>query len=205
MKRSNLIRLFLFVTIVVVCLSSCATVERFRNKNTMYIMVYDYENRPVHGMKFYVYDIEEDNLDVEAKTIDVSSFRHVGESDVNGRFLLEIDENDNREHFLKAEKYGYNTVYSRIVYSKTGVLYIKTGNVAEFLTLAESSIDSRDYLTALDYIDNAESIEGGDDILYLKAIVLKALGRNNELINTIARISPKFKSTNYIGDLYEKI
>ena len=205
MKKQHLICLFL----AIVLLSSCSTVNKFKSKDTMYIMVYDYDNKPVQGMKFYIYEGEVENADYllqnDPESLSNFNYSFKGESDVNGRFMLEIDTNDTKEHILKSEKYGYNTIYSKIVYSTTGVVYLKTGNVAQFLTKAEETIDSKDYISSLDYIEMAESIEKADDILYLKAVILKALNRTEQLIATIAEISPKFKETNYVGDLYEKI
>lgn len=162
------------VTMLLCTVVSCTTFNRLTSAEYMHIMVYDYDNNMVQGMSFYIDD------------------KKVGESDVYGRLLVDFSvSHDNEIHKLRGEKTGYMAIEDNIRYTTSGVLYYKTGTSDQYISIAEEQYDSGNYKEALVNIQRAENIESADDILYLKGLILKGLGKKAEAVEVIKNVKHK--------------
>ena len=180
------LKFFTGVVFLIFLFTSCRTAELFKDTEYMHIMVYDLNNTPLQGMKFYLDGSE------------------VGESDVYGRLSVVVGLNpDTDEHIIEGKKETYLNIRKNIVKKTGGVLYFKSGTVQMYLSSAENSVDKGEYAQALSYIESAESMDKGEDVLLLKAIVLKKLGRTEEYEALMNELSYMKTIREVIGDYYE--
>ena len=154
---------FFVIVCVLFLMFSCTTSRLFTDSEYMYIMVYDLLGSPVPAMSFYV------------------DGRHAGDTDVYGRLTIYLGlDFDKNEHEIKGKKENYSEVASVFIKDAGSVLYFKTGTVQMYLDSAERAIDKGFLESALAYIEEAEKMDSGKDVLFLKAVVLKKSGKDRE-------------------------
>lgn len=178
MKVYNIILLML-----VFIMFSCESTRGIQS-DSVFIMIYDYNNSPVSNVGIIV------------------DGDRIGKSDVNGRFVFEVS--DRKEHYVRLEKTDYEVISDSFIYEDSLLLYYKMGNSSQYLNMAENCIDKRSYNEALKKVTKSLQINTTrEDSLFLKAIIYNLLGeyeKSNiilgELENTV-----KFK---YIEELRKK-
>lgn len=171
MRKAINIVLFLITTLA---LYSCQTIKRLERHDAMHVMVYDLDNKAVQGMKF---TLDENNA---------------GVSDIYGRLLLDFGKNaDSNNHTLKGNKAGYSSVEDTVSFVQSGILYYKIGTAEQYLREAEKCADEGDLTLALEYMERGESLEKSDDIFYLHAVLLYKMGKSDEALEIIDKISNK--------------
>jgi hypothetical protein len=143
------------------CASTGKKVERIDKKDTMYSMIYDYDNNPVQEVKIYI------------------NGKYAGESDVQGRFL--VSGSPGKDIIVKLEKSSYEALSAEIHFDPLKVAYFKMGNCEQFRKLSENSLFVHENNEALEYCLRAEKLESTrQDIQYLKAVILNQLERFDE-------------------------
>lgn len=145
------IKKVLLIILITVFITSCKT-TKIEDTETVYIMVYDFENNVLKDVQV--------NLDGEKK----------GFSDVYGRFALSIAEDD-KKHTVELSKENYETISFETKLDKNQVLYFKIGNADYYAKMAENSLDAVLYAEAKKYIEIAVSINPRKDYLYLKEVI----------------------------------
>lgn len=177
MKLLKNVLLFLSVSMVL----SCSTTKDLQ-KNSIFVMIYDFDNTPVNNVSLF--------LDGKA----------AGLSDVNGRFIFEI--HDNKIHELVLEKDNYEIITDTFSYEPSLVLYYRIGNSDQYLKKAEESLDEKKYASALDCIKKAELInDRREDVLFLKAVILNKLKKFDESNEVLNKIESTYKNNKFIEDL----
>lgn len=131
---------------------SCASTPE-KKTDSMYVMVYDFENSTVMGVTIFI-DGEE-----------------IGRTDIYGRLTYPCDYE--REVLISAEKEGYETVETKSAIRSGTVLYFKMGSGAYYAGAAEKCLDETDVKGALKMIENALKIEKRKDWLFLKEVILR--------------------------------
>jgi hypothetical protein len=123
----------------------------------MYGMIYDFDNIAVNGVQVSVDD------------------KKVGESDIQGRFILSSGKGG--EHTISLHKEGYEAILQTFTFDPMNVLYFKMINTAQLVSQAESAIDISSYDAAMAYLDRAAVLGNNrSDILFLQAIVFYRKG-----------------------------
>lgn len=136
---------------------SCASSPE-KKIDSVYVMVYDYENSEVMGVSVLI------------------DGKIVGNSDVYGRLLFSCDVE--KEVFLVASKIGYETIKVKTAIKPGIVIYLKMGRGAYYAAEAEKFLDEHDFYNALKMIDKALEIEERKDWRYLQEIIIR--DRKNE-------------------------
>jgi hypothetical protein len=157
--------MFLFCVLVF----SCKTVKQKRADSEggiMYAMIYDYENTPVSGAEIY---------------IDQKKYT---ESDINGRFILEVTRPGN--YSVMVQKSGYEILEREFKFDPLGILYLKLINATQLLIQAENAMEQYNYDDAGQMIDRALAIEQyRPDALFLKSVLLYLCREYNESKKTL--------------------
>lgn len=123
----------------------------------MYGMIYDFDNIAVNGVQVSVDD------------------KKVGESDIQGRFILSSGKGG--DHTIALHKEGYEAILQTFSFDPMNVLYFKMINTAQLVGLAESALDIGSYDSAMAYLDRAAVLGNSRaDILFLQAIVFYRKG-----------------------------
>lgn len=182
----NRIKYLLFLTFSLLFIS-CKTLKDLP-KNNVYIMVYDYDNMPVKEVK----------ISLDEKMI--------GFTDVNGRFVFEVD--DYIEHSVLIEKQNYESITDSFIYDSSLVLYYKIGNTDQYLQLAELSLDEKKIDKAFLYVEKAVGIDNTrQDACFLKAIILfkqKKYSEFRECLNFVSESDIKSKLLKLLENVDEK-
>lgn len=152
----------------------------------MYGMIYDFDNIAVNGVKVSVDD------------------KKVGESDIQGRFILSSGKGG--EHTISLHKEGYEAILQTFNFDPMNVLYFKMINTAQLTSLAESALDIGSYDTAMAYLDRAAVLGNGrSDILFLQAIVFYRKGDYVAADAKILEIEKQGGSDESVAALKEKV
>lgn len=177
--------MLLLVSLLTACATTGRTVKRIDKEDSMYSMIYDYDNNPVQEVRVYL------------------NGKYAGESDVQGRFL--IGGNPGTDFTINLEKPSYEPLSADIHFDPLKVAYFKMGNAEQFRKLAEDNLSVHEYDKALDYCLRAEKLESKrQDILYLKAVVLNQLGRYDESDAVLKTMSAAAGYSSYINSLKAK-
>lgn len=153
MKKKFLIASCLFF-IIGILFASCKSVPRDLSES-LYVMIYDYENNALKDVCVYEDGVEQ------------------GYSDIYGRYvLLKLKKGETELEFYKA---GYEKV-SITVNKKDGqVLYVKLGSGSYYARLSEKALDEKKLEAAEYYIEKALECESRKDYEYLKKVIQKEI------------------------------
>ena len=177
--KKRVIPILLFAVITAI---SCKSNSLALGERSVFAMFYDYDNCPINNVSF------------------ILDGKELGKSDVNGRFVFKID--DSKIHKVEFQREGYESIEDEFKYSDSLVLYYKMGNSDQYLKKAEERLDLNDYNEALKAVDKSLEINRNrDDALYLKAIVLYKLGRNDEAAEILDKMESKEINKKYIEGL----
>jgi tetratricopeptide (TPR) repeat protein len=179
--------LFVTCTFFLLCLIGCkSTAIGKANRTDMYVMVYDYENTGIQGVALYI------------------NGKKQGETDVRGRFLLDLKEKT--PYTIKVVKNGYEEQEREFLYDPLYVLYFQIGNAPQFLQLAEDEVDKGFYENALGFLERSLSLEPARiDALYLKAIIYYKMGRTADAEAILSSLKSNMRNAEYINRLTEKL
>lgn len=130
---------------------SCTT-SPVREKNTLFIMVYDYESNEVNGVEIYL------------------NGKKCGQTDIYGRFILPISKNTSGDLVFKKDRYEIIKVI--LEDSTREFLYIKMGSAYYYAQMSEKLLDQKKYDEALKNIEKALIIEARKDYEYLKSVIV---------------------------------
>lgn len=180
----------LFFLIVILCaFISCSSVtsKPIHDKDgIMYGMIYDSDNIAVNGVQVYVDD------------------KRIGESDIQGRFILSSAKGG--EHRIALNKEGYEAILQSFNFDPMNVLYFKMINTPQLISLAESALDVSSYEVALSYLDRAVMLGNNrSDILFLQAIVFYHKGEYDSAGAKILEIEKQGYDDESVAALKEKI
>lgn len=179
------VRIIFYALVILFFFNSCKS-TKVDNPNSIYVMIYDYENKPVKGMAIYL-----DN-------------KLLGLSDINGRFIFELK--DTEEHLVELKNDEYEVIQDKIVYEKLLVLYYKVGNIKQLINLAQKELDIKKYENALSYIQRAETIDPErEDVLYLKAVIYYKMGNKQMALETLNKIKVTSENSEYIKGLKKRL
>lgn len=169
-------KFFIFmVGTLLIC--SCKTVSATKDES-IYVMVYDYNNTGIKDV-----------------SVSLDGFE-IGKTDVYGRFVYPYNFNEKKTHEIYITKAGFESI-SETIKSINGdlVLYYKLYDANTYARLAEENLDNEKIDSAFNNIDKAIQIEPREDYLFLKAIILKKLNREDELKIFLEKIqNTKYKS-----------
>ena len=146
------------IILLVFCLFSCASTPE--NKiDSVYVMVYDYENSEIMNVKIFM-----DN-------------KEIGQTDVYGRLTFFCDKE--QEVMVRAEKNGYEIAETKMAIKPGFVLYVKMGTGSYYAEMAEQFLDENDLQNANKMISKALKIEERKDWVFLRDVILKK-GKKDE-------------------------
>ena len=168
---------FFTLMIGILLLWSCKTVPVTKDES-IYVMVYDYNNTGIKDV-----------------SVSLDGFE-IGKTDVYGRFVYPYSLSEKKIHEIYIKKAGFESI-SETIKNINGdlVLYYKLYDANTYARLAEENLDNEKIDSALNYIDKAVQIESREDYLFFKAIVLHKLNREDELKNLLEKIqNTKYKS-----------
>lgn len=141
----------LCLAVCLFCFSCASTPEK--QIDSVYVMVYDYENNEVMNALI--------SIDGES----------VGNTDIYGRLIFPFERE--KEVFIKASKLGYETVEMRTVIKPGIVIYFKAGSGSYYASQAEKLLDERDINSAAKMIEKALKIEDRKDWSYIQKIIIR--------------------------------
>ncbi|MDR2184316.1 MAG: tetratricopeptide repeat protein [Treponema sp.] len=131
---------------------SAAPKRAFAGETLSYGMVYDHEGSPVNGAEILI------------------NGKKISESDIQGRFVLELKRSGN--HRAGVFKEGYEPIEQSLAHDPMDILYIKMINASQLARLAENALDRQDYAGAEALLERALKLEPSrPDLLYLQSIV----------------------------------
>ncbi len=187
-------RIFLLISsMLILLLISCNSnkVQRLSYKETepyMYGMVYDYENKPVESAQVFI------------------NGEYISSTDVQGRFILNYQMDENNEIVLKVQKNGYEVVETSFLFDPINVLYIKLINTQQLLLLAEECMANLEFSEAEILLKRALCLTPDrDDIKYLLCISLYKQDKKDEALKNIEKLNKKVIPNSYIEGLKNKI
>ncbi len=134
-------------------LLSCASAPE-KKIDSAYVMVYNYENSEVMGASVLV-DGEQ-----------------IGSTDIYGRFMFPIGKAENKNHVIRIEKEGHETVSMETSLRPGQLLYFRIGTGNYYATLAEEFLDKNEEGKAIKMIERALEIENRKDWRFLKDVIL---------------------------------
>lgn len=172
----------IFLLFILSCLfNSCKSID-FGKQNSVFIMLYDFDNAPLKDVVIKVDD------------------KVIGQSDVNGRFVFDVY--DLERHSVVISKEGYETIVDNFVYQNSLVLYYRLGNSAQYLKIAEEHLDNENFEQSLISVNKSLSISSNkEDALYLKAIILNKLDKKEESNLILKKIEKTKKNIKFIEKL----
>lgn len=143
------------VAILFICaiFLSCASTPE-KKIDSVYIMVYDYENSEVMGASIFVDD------------------EQIGSTDIYGRFMFPINKTENKNHVIRIEKERYETVSMETSLRPGQLLYFRIGTGNYYATFAEEFLDKNEEGKAIKMIERALEIENRKDWRFLKDVIL---------------------------------
>ena len=156
----------LLLLLLPLIMTSCATTPE-KKIDSVYVMVYDYENTPLMDANIFV----DDEL--------------IGTTDIYGRLMFPAKKNKKAKkgtsvksiHEVRLEKADYEIIKTQSKLQAGELLYFKTGNAQYYAAQAEKSLDEKDIKNALELINTALEIKERKDFRYLKNIIE---GRDSE-------------------------
>ena len=140
---------------------SCSSTPE-KKIDSVYVMVYDYENTGV--MDACVYLNEE----------------LIGKTDIYGRLMFPVPSKNNQELYILVEKEGYEKNQIKTLLNDGQVLYFKIGTAEYYAENAEKNYDEGNPEKALLMIGKALEIIDRSDYRYLQKIIQKGLRNETE-------------------------
>lgn len=155
-KLSSLLLFFVLGLLI-----SCAS--KPENKiDSVYIMIYDYDNNPVMDVSVMIDD------------------KLLGNTDIYGRFSFPVEivkNNNEKNHAIKVKKEGFESGEMSAKLQAGEVLYFKIGTGLYYAERAEELLDKNDLDKALKMINHALEIEERKDWKYLKEIIIRRISK----------------------------
>ena len=162
---------------------SCKSTKGIQS-NSVFIMIYDYNNSPVSNVEIFLDE------------------HRIGKSDVNGRFVFDI--NDRKEHKIRLEEKDHEVISDLFVYEDSLLLYYKMGSSNQYLNMAEDCIDKKSYEEALAKVTKSLQINPTrEDSMFLEAIIYSFLGEY-ERSNLVLDKMGKDVNSKYVEELRKK-
>ena len=140
------------------CFFSCASTPEKRI-DSVYVMVYDYENS---GVMDAVISIDDEIL---------------GNTDIYGRLMFPAKDKKKMTHCIQVKKDGYEIVDITTSIYPGQVIYFKIGTGSYYAQKAEKLLDENNANEALIMINKALEIENRKDWSYLKNIITRRLDK----------------------------
>lgn len=174
-----------FILMLLSIMTSCKSSPKIES-DYMYLMIYDYENNGIKDVSIFLDE------------------KLLGQSDINGRFFIPIVK-ETENHTIKLQKKGYETITQKIKISANIVLYYKMASSSYYFSEAEKLFDQNDIDGAIKLIDKAIDIEGKDEFLFFKSIILVKSGKTTESSEILKMIKTEIPQhiRNKMEDLYE--
>lgn len=133
--------------------ASCASSPE-KKIDSVYVMVYDRENSEVMNVSVFI--------DGEKS----------GSTDIYGRFVFPVTEEDKGNHIIRIEREGYETVSTETSLRPGQLLYFRIGSGTYYANLSEEFLDRNEYEKALKMINRALEITNRKDWQFLRSIIL---------------------------------
>lgn len=149
--------IFLLFAVSCLCFSCASTPDK--KIDSVFVMIYDYENSGVMDVKVYV--------DGHLK----------GSTDVYGRFFFPTPTDKKSMHNIKVEKNGYEVSEMTTLLCDGQVLYFKIGNASYYAEFAEKLFDEGQISKALNMIDKALLIQDREDYRYLQKVIKNGVSK----------------------------
>jgi len=170
--------LFIFFAMFAV-FTSCESMKQKSNEN-IYLMIYDYESCALQNVEIYIDD------------------ECIGRSDVYGRFIISpLKASENEFHNLTLKKEGYFEVKDEIALNPMSGLYYRMASSEQLMEIAEKEFDSNQNEKALEFIRKSIQVKESDDGFFLEALILKKMGKTEEMQNVLEKISDKTLKNKY--------
>lgn len=171
----NLFIFFVFLTVF----TSCESINQEKDEN-IYLMIYDYESCALQNVEIYIDD------------------ECIGRSDVYGRFIISsLKDSENKFHNLTLKKEGYFEVKDEITFNPMSGLYYRMASSEQLMEVAEEEFDSNQNEKALDSIRKSLLVKENDDGFFLEALILKKMGKTEEMKKSLEKISDKTLKNKY--------
>ncbi|HHU37651.1 MAG TPA: hypothetical protein GXZ47_10575 [Treponema sp.] len=163
------------------------------------------KSRPIHDMDGIMYGMiyDFDNIAVTNVQVFVNE-KKIGESDIQGRFIL--SSNKGGDYGITLKKAGYEDVHQTFSFDPMNVLYFKMINTAQLLTLAETALDINSFNEAFSFLDRAAVIGNNRcDILFLQTIVLYQKGEYESAATKLLEIEAQGYTDESVNALKNRI
>lgn len=144
--------LILFLSLCVIYFSSCAS-SPDKKIDSVYVMVYDYDNCGVMDASIFM------------------DGKELGKTDIYGRYMFPSDKG--KVHTFTVFKEGYEKVEITTSLNPGQLLYFKTGTGTYYAEMAENLLDNGELDEALRMIEKALNIKERKDWLFLKDIIIE--------------------------------
>lgn len=138
--------------LIVAVFFSCASNPE-RRIDSVYVMVYDYENAEVMDADVFMGE------------------KKVGKTNRYGRIVIPAYNGKEETVVVKIEKEGYETVSMETRLCAGQVLYFKTGTAAYYAMRAETLLDEGNVHEALLMIERSLKIQERADYLFLRDVI----------------------------------
>lgn len=144
----------LLILIILQSFISISCASRPENQmDSVYVMVYDYDNSGVMNAAIFV------------------DGKNAGVTDIYGRLIFSCPKE--RSAVIRVEKNGFETVETEVFLKPGTVIYFKTGSGSYYAQRAEKLLDEKDVKGALGMIKKALEIQERKDWRYLMEIILR--------------------------------
>ena len=156
MKYRN-ICIFLLICVSNLLFLSCKSTPE-KEIDSVYVMVYDFENSEVMNVSVFIDGAEK------------------GKTDIYGRLQFYCDKE--KEVLIRAEKNGFETIEINTAIKPGIVIYIKMGSGSYYAQKAERLFDENERNSALRMINKALEIEERKDWRYLQEVIVKEVKKD---------------------------
>ena len=175
------------VSILIVLLTGCATVEETGFPSHLMGIIFDNYNNPVTGASIILEDGD------------------ILTSDIDGRFI--IPDLTPQTYKLQLSKPNYETVYVEINFlDPKQVLYVKMSSITYLKEQIEACIKSKDWEKADKLIERAFLIDEDDPVLiYLASIYCLNIGDYTKALDYVADLKGTGYSTDAVFKLEKEI
>lgn len=149
--KQNYLAVLMVVCIVLGIFLSCKTTS-MSDKNTFFIMVYDYESNEVNDVEIYLNE------------------KKCGQTDIYGRFILALTKETSGVLVFKKDR--YETISVKLEDTGRDFLYVKIGSSYYYAQMSEKLLDEKKHKEALEHIEKALAIENRKDYEFLKNVIV---------------------------------
>ncbi len=150
------LNLNIYTVFMALILLLCSCTSAPDNKmDSVFVMVYDYENNELMDVSILI------------------DGKEAGRTDIYGRLLFPCDVE--KETAVTAQKRGYETVEITTMVRAGTLLYFRMGSGNYYAELAEKLLDENELHDALKMIDKSLEIEERKDRRYLREVILRRM------------------------------